>query len=288
MWQRLPLIIILTAVVCVALWFYNFSWSGFGAYTDPTGDYTPVKTLWDWLGLLIIPVFLALGGIWINVSVRQIERERDEKHAETERKIADDRLKEQTLQTYFDRTSDMLLKNQFNDSAVREQAKVVARARTLTVLRGLEGERKSALIRFLSEANLITDDESPAIDLTFADMHNTDLSGVQLRHLTLIGAILTGANLLLVDLEGADLSSADLTGVNLEMANLSEAEFQGASLIGANFEFATLKETNLSANLTGAKITSEQLAHAILDEHTILPDGTHWKSTADPSQDTSQ
>ncbi len=106
---------------------YAASWTGFGSHLDSDGKVVPAKMLWDWLGLLIVPLFLLLGGVVINSSIQQGERER-----------ADDGLREQALQTYLDRMSEMLLKNQFDDPEVGEAAKTVARARTLTVLRGLD------------------------------------------------------------------------------------------------------------------------------------------------------
>ena len=56
------------------------------------------KTLWDWLELLVIPVFLAGGAFYLNRSERAVERE-----------IATDRQQEVALQTYLDRMTDLLL-----------------------------------------------------------------------------------------------------------------------------------------------------------------------------------
>ena len=72
------------------------------------------------------------------------------------------------------------------------EARILARARTLTVLERLDPHRKSAVMQFLVEAELV--------------------QGVKGRGSEPI-ILLTGANL-----SGADLSSADLSGAELYAA----------------------------------------------------------------------
>jgi hypothetical protein len=70
---------------------WGWGWTGFTDYIGPPiGDnqnYFRGKTLWDFLGLLIIPVVLAMGALWFN---------RQEK--EREQYIAKDRQQEEALQ----------------------------------------------------------------------------------------------------------------------------------------------------------------------------------------------
>lgn len=56
--------------------------------------------------------------------------------------------------------------------------------------------------------------------------------------------------------------------------NLTRANLSGASLRGANLDGALLKGADLrGADFTGAKnLTIDQLADALIDETTILPD----------------
>src|SRR4051794_30530486 len=62
LWAKMPgwVWIVLGAIVAVLLvrWGYRFPWTGFGedlrAKTDYL-EYRPTKTLWDWLGLLVVP-----------------------------------------------------------------------------------------------------------------------------------------------------------------------------------------------------------------------------------------
>ena len=102
-----------------------------------------VKTLWDWMDLLIIPIFLAGGAFFLNRSERNTERE-----------IATDRQQEAALQLYLDRMADLLLKEKLQ-TAENKEVHDVATIRTLTVLRGLDSKRRGMVLRFLHEANLI-------------------------------------------------------------------------------------------------------------------------------------
>lgn len=73
-----------------------------------------------------------------------------------------------------------------------------------------------------------------------------DLSGADLRRLSLVRANLAGANLRGANLEGADLSRANLRGAKLIGANLKDAtlvrtDFRGAHLDGSNLAGANLK-----------------------------------------------
>jgi uncharacterized protein YjbI with pentapeptide repeats len=77
-----------------------------------------------------------------------------------------------------------------------------------------------------------------------------------------------------VDIHGAFVRRTDLSGADLERANLSHADATNANLRGANFKGANLKGMILrGADLREAKnLTQEQLASAIIDETTLLPD----------------
>lgn len=71
---------------------------------------------------------------------------------------------------------------------------------------------------------------------------------------------LSGAGLVLANLEGANLS-----GANLSRANLSRTNLMGADLTGANLSGASLNGANLSgANLSGANLIGTDLRDAFL------------------------
>jgi len=125
--------------------------TGFGDFTKPTSDFIRGKTLWDWMELFLIPIFLASGAFLLNRSERQSENRRVEERAIVERKraeeraileceIATDRQQEAALQTYLDRITELLMGQKLL-APESEVARDVARIRTLTVLHGLDSRR---------------------------------------------------------------------------------------------------------------------------------------------------
>jgi hypothetical protein len=190
-------------------------------------------TLWDWLKLLIIPAVIAGGGIWFNQQQRERELE-----------VAAQRAQDDTLQAYLDQMGQLMLLEEgdpvatkpkpLRKSAVGDEVRVLARARTLTVLRRLGPERKRSVLDFLYEANLIQHQHiivlgSPDIEYSAADLSGADLRGAVLRSANLSGQT-SGANLSGADLRGADLSQATLSHATLKDADLRGADLRGASL----------------------------------------------------------
>src|SRR5687768_7901708 len=51
------------------------------------------KTLWDWMELLIIPIFLTIGAFILNYSERQIERERAKEQSRMEQERIEERAR---------------------------------------------------------------------------------------------------------------------------------------------------------------------------------------------------
>lgn len=92
-------------------------WTGFGpnpglsAYPHLSLA-EPAKTLWDWLQLLaalLIPVVVAYAGLSFTRRQSQTERKIADDRLREERRIADERQREIVLETYFDRVSQLLL-----------------------------------------------------------------------------------------------------------------------------------------------------------------------------------
>jgi uncharacterized protein YjbI with pentapeptide repeats len=125
----------------------------------------------------------------------------------------------------------------------------------------------------------------PQVDLSGADMRDSDFMGAMMRRANLSGCYLNPAHLYRADLRetnlsrallnGANLRGADLRGANLEAADLdravlSEGNLTGANLRRANLSRANLDQTNLTdadltdANLNGAALTRTNLSNANL------------------------
>jgi uncharacterized protein YjbI with pentapeptide repeats len=215
--------------------------------------------LWRWLELLIIPLVLALGALWFNNQTRK-----------SEQAIAQDRAREDALQRYLDRISELVLDKNLLGSKRDDAVQATARARTLTVLRSLDGNRKGDVVRFLYEAELIgksvgeSDEISlieTIVDLRTADLSSANLFAARLGGVDLLLTNLSNANLSGTELRDANLGDTDLGGANLSGANLSNATLGGANLSAANLRYANLSDANLSgANLSGADLRDTNLA----------------------------
>jgi hypothetical protein len=256
--------IIVALVVATIVLGYVREWEWTGLVKDKA--YTK-RTLWDWLQLLIIPAVLAGVGLWFNRQQR-----------EQELQTADRRAQDEALQAYLDQMSQLLIPDKdqptLYDEHPPDSLKTVARARTLTVLPRLDGDRKARVVQFLYESGLITKDR-PILDLgganlRRADLIRADLSGADLIRADLIRADLSGAYLSRADLRGADLCGANLSG----WANLSGADLSRADLRGADLSAAHLEEADLS-RATGW--TEEQLAAAESLTGATMPEGQKYE-----------
>jgi uncharacterized protein YjbI with pentapeptide repeats len=256
------------------------------------------KPLWEWLGLLIVPVVLAIGGYLFNSSQNQATQRAAERRAQNE-----------AMQAYLDQIGQLLLEKDLRSSVENGggssgEARVLARARTLSVLRTLNPERKTNVVLFLQEASVIQgspldSDPEPIIPLFEADLsgtklNNTNLAGVDLHDAKLIGANLSGADLRGAklysayegaDLSGADLSGASLSGANLFRAILKDADLEGADLGGADLGGADLSRTNLSGAYEGFNsdgsvrlVANEKLEEQAKSlEGAIMPNGQKYE-----------
>ena len=260
-WQGNKRALITVTVVILSLFLifvllvilFGWDWTGFTSGESkitktPQGmsiEYSPGKTLWDWLGLLgalAIPIVVGFGVAWFS-HAQQIhdqkladqrsrsEAELADKRAAYEQEINIDRLREELLQRYLDDMAELLLREKLLSSDPSSPVRTIARARTLAVLRRITATRKAVVLQFLHESKLI-DKDNPIVDLKGADLSK------------------------------ADLQEADLRGVNLIGVNL-----RGIKLTGANLSGATLKDTK--------NITIEELEKQTkLLKGTILPDGS--------------
>lgn len=255
--RRVKIIQIVTilVVIIVATWFllniFNLNWPSWTGFQQ--------KTLWDWLELLIIPAVISFGAFLLN----QNQKQRDQIKTE-------EITRENSLQQYLDKMTELLLDDQRGFSNESSNERYMARTRTLTVLRGLDGDRKGIVVRFLHEATLVLDkDEKVKLQLIGSDLSFVNLSGTNLSEINLNGTNLYYANFQDSDLSRAYLQNAFLYGANLTKANLSDADLSDANLESANLTGADLRR----ANLTGTILTKRQLLKAESIEGAILPRG---------------
>jgi uncharacterized protein YjbI with pentapeptide repeats len=255
--------------------------------------------LWEWVAILIVPVALAAGGIWL-----------DKAYGQRELTAANEQAQDDALQRYLDQMSDLLINHDLRDRQKDAPVSLLATARTTTILLTLDEKRKRRPLKLVYRLRLINKDYS-LLDLENADLEQADLSeiklseaclkGIDLRRANLSGANLSGADLRGADLRGADLSGASLQGACLKDANLlpydkrnpakyslhrldrealNNADLSDKDLTPTNLSGTNLKDADLSgALLIGAELwetvnlTQEQIEQAFGDKNTQLPKG---------------
>lgn len=240
------------------------AWTGFGEYTSPKGEYQRAKTLWDWMQLLIVPAVLAIAVWYLNKAQSDRESLAALKQATHELEIATDQQRQAMLEAYLDKMTDLLLQFKLREAQEKEEVRTIARARTLSVLRTMDGGRRGYVVKFLYETNLITP-QTILLDLSNADLRGAHLAWSLLEGVVLIKANLEEADLKWTHLEQANLEGASLVGTDLQGAylnkailrkcNLADAVLQTADLQSAQLQYSSLARANLQkANLTGANL----------------------------------
>jgi uncharacterized protein YjbI with pentapeptide repeats len=243
---------------------------GFGPYDNDLPG-ARATTLWDWLELLIVPTVLALAVFLLNGLQKKSEQTRDDR----EKEKAEDNRRQSALDAYFSRMMELMLTHELEPHGSNHKAGAVARAVTLAALPTLDGSRKSELLGFLCESELLKK-PSPAFNIGRADLSGMIWSKVLLTEIDLGGVNLCHADLsdhvglLKCDFSGSNLCFANLTGASLEGSNLRFAKLRKAILHQTNLEKTDLSHASLrfadlsSARLHGADLSSADLSGAIL------------------------
>ncbi len=241
----LVIVFLLVSIVGGYTQSWYFAWVGVGDFISSSGDYERGKTLWDWLGLAVIPLAFFFGARWFEQQARKR------------------RIKVLCRQMGH-------RKNELALAAVIELAGLVKLDDETLVGAPLEWAN-------LSKANL------KGAKLNGADLHEAilietnlieaKLSGANLSGADLRGANLRGANLHGADLRRAKLQKAILKGADLREADLSRADLSGANLRGADLSGADLRDTNLwDTNLREANLSETKLEGAERNGGTDFPD----------------
>jgi hypothetical protein len=226
-----PLVMVLLLILFILVRIgYRYEWTGFGGASHPKGrveGHPASKTLWDWLELLMVPLALAVVGLWF--TVQQDARQQT---------VENQRAQDTALQAYLDQMSQLILHRHLLESEARDPVYILAQARTSTVILRLDAEHNASVIRFLSDSGL-TKSSKASVSL--------------LRGIALSGADLSGADLSEADLHGADLSEADLSEADLSDTDLREANLEDADLSNADLEDAKVSKKWLDYTVKEAK-----------------------------------
>jgi hypothetical protein len=211
-WQKpsKPLIAVAITIVVVgvlALVFFGYllrlDWTGFNSGTSQItirsaskGNYIatvsqPGKLLWDWLQLLIVPLALALIALAFQLANSRTERQLAKQRYEQDQQIALDKQREDLLQAYLDRMSELLLNEQLRTSAVDAEVRNVARVRTITLLFQLDARRIGYVFSFLRETGLMSTTSNGSL----VSLEHAGLRSMQWGRATLYQADLRLTNL---------------------------------------------------------------------------------------------
>ena len=181
------------------------------------------KTVWNWMELLIVPVMLAAGAMYLDARQTAKQAEQENRRREDAERIEDERYKVGILNDYRRAIIELVKDGGLLSEAPESGAVEAAQAITNATLAQLDGPQKGALLSFLFHSQLIghPQRERPVMSLLNADFEKAvlkdgNLSGAHLQDAHLTDADLTrtlmygthfNANTLL---EGADLRAAVL------------------------------------------------------------------------------
>ena len=202
----------------------------------------------EWIKLLAAPLVLSIAGSIITSRLQEESK------------------KNERLNKYFDKIESLVFERGLLDAEKDSPVRVIAKSRSLTVLRDLDVKRKELVITFLEASNLVNrNNDNDGISLAYLNLENINLYGLNLEGAELRETNLLKANLNRAKLNGADLSFAKLNGANLGGADLSDALLFSADLNGALLYFAKLNGADLYfAKLNGAELNGADLSRAKL------------------------
>ncbi|MBX3085412.1 MAG: pentapeptide repeat-containing protein [Anaerolineae bacterium] len=282
------LCILLVAAVIVLL--YGVEWSGLQG-----------KTVWDWLELIIVPLVLAGGGLFLQrieserVSRQEkLEKQREERQIAREKQQARDSLMDSIFQSYLDDMSSLMIVNHLqtmldivtlnsrqktalsgNDAL--HEGYVAQLRQKLSSQESIDSEKLAAAVAVVTVARARTVTAFNSLDVDRRNLM-TDF----LRETGLVtgeqGTLLVDMGLSHMDLSGTNFYKFNLAEANLINSDLSEANFFQANLIhanlhGANLSGADIGDTDLHfVDLGDAYLKNAHLENVRFNEKTALPD----------------
>lgn len=143
-----------------------------------------------------------------------------------------------------------------------------------------------AISEYLKDNPEITNTDEVILDLSGADLHETDLHGAWLRQADLTEANLEGAKLIETDLlcailKRANLKDAFLSGTSfscakMDYANFEDAKFGATNFSNAELRYACFRKTQLDdVNFTDADLSNANLSGAHLTRTIFLETKLH-------------
>lgn len=201
-----------------------------------------IKTLWDWLDLLIVPASIGIIG-WI---YKEYEKSKEE------RRLKEDKYSD-TLDSYFKVMTDLMLNSKLPKN---KQSRKIARTRTIVALENLDGERKGQIFQFLKETKLLD-----KIDILGANFSEGDFEGLVFRNQILKG----------INFKNSNFDNSYLDGSQFVSCDFDSCTFSNSSLIGVDFFYSKLNNSSIrNTDITTVKFEGVELNNADLRNTKIL------------------
>lgn len=139
------------------------------------------------------------------------------------------------------------------------------------------------------ERQLLTENRD---NLENADLHDLDLSGIELDNAKLKGADLSGVDLSYSSMKNADLSETSINDANLYWTDFEKAVFDGANIFqtdlgNCNLTRASMKDVDVSGStdfrgavLSGTIFDDSVLRSGVLLEGTVINTKTSFRNTS--------
>lgn len=211
--------------------------SGIFAYQDIDGNFHEGKTLWDWFELIVVPISLAVVGIWFQnlQKKRDLEREYD------------------AILSLYIQEIDTLVEKGLRESKPKDPIRASARAKTLTTLSRLDGRRKGILIRFIYELGIISNENNPAEKGNpIIPLEGADLRGCIFdfgNHVMVKNERSNRSNLRQTLFFNIDLSNTDLSNSNIRNVTFFRSNFNNVNFLHSSFDTAVFYESNLDFSI---------------------------------------
>ena len=229
-----------------------------------------VKLVIRFISAVLIPLLIGAFTIVLAIqqdSIAQENRNTDLRIAAEEHEqnleLTIDEQRNQQLVNFINYMSDLLLEKNF--SLNKQILKSIIRPKTLATLRQLDETRKTYLLRFLHESELLSVNKP-----TYLSLHTANLSYIRLgtfglqtdmRSTSLAGAYMYKSTITSTSFDYSDFRETNLTGASFFNVIFRNANFDHALLQHTYFDTLSLvKDADFStANLTGANITDDMV-----------------------------
>lgn len=183
---------------------------------------------------------------------------------------------DEIVTAYFKEIGDLIERN--NGSLMfTKAAGILARVKTLNIIRQLDGSRNKHVVRFLYESKqLSTEENCFPLDLAGSDLLDIDFTHARLEisfeHFSLQGIFMKNCSFSEVHLLDVDFCTTTTENVNFSYADLDTVDFGRTDIINSTFEYAELYDVDFSdselveTDFIGIRAANIDFSGSVLDE----------------------